>query len=171
MIKSERTNIVPFEMKYLNHYFSGFDAEITKFQWPDPFESIEDARAILQEFLNEMEREETLLFSILSKDDDFLGSVEIHGLAEDCPELGIWIIEPQQNKGYAYEALNAVLGYLRSKYDKREFYYEADIRNTGSIKLLRKFDERYEIIEQGLERFTTDSGKDLELQGYILKAR
>ncbi len=171
MLKSERTNIVPFEMKYLNHYFSGFDAEITKFQWPDPFESIEDARAILQEFLNEMEREETLLFSILSKDDDFLGSVEIHGLAEDCPELGIWIIEPQQNKGYAYEALNAVLGYLRSKYDKREFYYEADIRNTGSIKLLRKFDERYEIIEQGLERFTTDSGKDLELQGYILKAR
>ncbi len=171
MIKSERINIVPFEMKYLNHYFSGFDAEITKFQWPDPFESIEDARAILQEFLNEMEREETLLFSILSKDDAFLGSVEIHGLAEDCPELGIWIVEPQQNKGYAYEALNAVLGYLRSKYDKSEFYYEADIRNTGSIKLLRKFDERYEIIEQGLERFTTDSGKDLELQGYILKAR
>ncbi len=171
MIKSERINIVPFEMKYLNHYFSGFNAKITKFQWPDPFESIEDARSMLQDFLNEMDREETLLFSILSKDDDFLGSVEIHGLAEDCPELGIWIIEQQQNKGYAYEALNAVLGYVCSKYDKSEFYYEADIRNTGSIKLLRKFDEKYEIIEQGFERLTTDSGKDLELQGYILKAR
>ncbi len=171
MIKSERTNIVPFEMKYLNHYFSGFNAEITKFQWPDPFESIEDARSTLQDFLNEMDREETLLFSILSKDDDFLGSVEIHGLAEDCPELGIWIVEPQQNKGYAYEALNAILDYVRSKYDKSEFFYEADIRNTGSIKLLRKFDEKYEIIEQGLERSTTDSGKCLELQGYILKAR
>ncbi len=171
MIKSERTNIVPFEMKYLNHYFSGFNAEITQFQWPDPFESIEDTRSMLQEFLNEMDREETLLFSILSKEDDFLGSVEIHGLAEDCTELGIWIIEPQQNKGYAYEALNAVLDYVRSKYDKREFYYEADIRNTGSIKLLRKFGERYEIIERGFERLTTDSGKVLELQGYILKAR
>lgn len=171
MIKSERTNIVPFEMKYLNHYFSGFNAEITKFQWPDPFESIEDARSVLQEFLNEMDREETLLFSILSKDDDFLGSVEIHGLAEDCPELGIWIIESQQNKGYAYEALNAVLGYVRSKYGKGEFYYEADVRNTGSIKLLRKFDEKYEIIERGFERSTTDSGKGLELQGYILKPR
>lgn len=171
MIKSERTNIVPFEMKYLNHYFNGFNEEITKFQWPDPFESIEDARSMLQDFLNEMDRDEALLFSILSKDDDFLGSVEIHGLAEDCPELGIWIVEPQQNKGYAYEALNAVLGYVRSKYNKSEFFYEADIRNTGSIKLLRKFDGEYEIIEQGLERSTTDSGKDLELQGYILKAR
>ena len=114
MIKSERISIVPFEMKYLNNYFRGFNAEITKFQWPDPFESIEDARYILQEFLNEMDREETLLFSILSMNDEFLGSVEIHGLTEDCPELGIWIIESQQNKGYAYEALNAVLAYVRS---------------------------------------------------------
>ena len=171
MIKSERINIVPLEMKYLNNYFSGFNAEITKFQWPDPFESIDDARSILQDFLNEMDREETLLFSILSKKDDFLGSVEIHGLTEDCPELGIWIVQSEQNKGYTYEALNAVLDYVRSKYDKSEFYYEADIRNTGSIKLLRKFDEKYEIIERGLERLTTDSGKDLELQRYILKAK
>ena len=171
MIKSERISIVPFEMKYLNNYFSGFNAEITKFQWPDPFESIVDARYILQEFLNEMGREETLLFSILSKNDEFLGSVEIHGLIGDCPELGIWIIESEQNKGYAFEALNSILDYVRSKYDKTKFYYEADIRNTGSIKLLHKFDKAYEIIEQGLERLTTDSGKYLELQGYIIKAK
>ena len=171
MINCDRINIVPFEMKYLNHYFNGFNAEITKFQWPDPFESIEDARSVLQEFLNEMDREETLLFSILSKNDDFFGSVEIHGLWGDSPELGIWIIESEQNKGYAYEALNAVLDYVRSKYDKAEFYYEADTRNTGSIKLLHKFDKKYEIIEEGLESLTTASGKYLELQGYTLKAK
>lgn len=171
MIKSERISIVPFEMKYLDNYFSGFHAEITKFQWPEPFESIEDARFILQEFLNEMDREETLLFSVLSKNDDFLGSVEIHGLSGDCPELGIWIIEAEQNKGYAYEALNLVLDYVCAKFDKTEFYYEADIRNTGSIKLLHKFDGKYEIMEQGIEEFTTDSGKELKLQGYILRTR
>lgn len=171
MIKSERISIVPFKMKYLNNYFSGFNAEITKYQWPDPFESIEDARSILQDFLNEMDREETLIFSILSMNDEFLGSVEIHGLIGDCPELGIWIIESEQNKGYAFEALNSFLDYVQSKYNKAKFYYEADIRNTGSIKLLHKFAKKYEIIEQGLERLTTDSGKDLELQGFILKAK
>ena len=171
MIRSKRLNIVPFEMTYLHDYFSGFNGEITKYQWPDPFESIEDARAMLQAFLDEMGREETLLFSILSGNGDFLGSVEVHGLADDCPELGIWITEAEHNKGYAYEALNAVLDDVRAKYDKTAFYYEADTRNTGSIKLLRKFDEKYEIIAQGLERFTTDSGKHLELQGYILKAK
>lgn len=118
-----------------------------------------------------MDRDETLLFSILSRNDDFLGSVEIHGLTEDFPELGIWIVESAQNKGYAYEALNAVLDYVRLEYDKDNFYYEVDIRNIGSIKLLHKFDEKYEIIEGELKRFTTDSGKSLELQGYILKAK
>lgn len=171
MIKTARLNIVPFEMKYLNDYFDGFNAEITKYQWPNPFESIEDARSMLQEFLNEMDRGETLIFSILSKNDEFLGSVEIHGLTEDYPELGIWILMAEQNKGYAYEALNSVLEYVQAKYNKSAFYYEADIRNTGSIKLLFKFSEKYEIIEQGIEKLTTDSGKYLELQGYILKAR
>ena len=171
MIRSERISVVPFEMKYLNEYFVGFSTEITKYQWPDPLESVDDARSMLQEFLNEMDREETLLFSILSKNDEFIGSVEIHGLIGDCPALGIWIIKSEQNQGYASEAMNAVLDYVRSKYDKTVFYYEADIRNTGSIKLLRKFGEKYEIIEQGLERLTTDSGKELELQGYILKAK
>ena len=171
MIKTDRLNIVPFEMRYLNNYFNGFNAEITKYQWPDPFESIEDARLMLQAFLDEMERGETLIFSILSKNDEFIGSVEVHGLTEDCPELGIWILTSEQNKGYAYEALNSVLEYVRAKYNKSAFYYEADIRNTGSKKLLYRFNEKYEIIEQGLEKLTTDSGKYLELQGYILKVR
>ncbi|MCH5286913.1 MAG: GNAT family N-acetyltransferase [Christensenellaceae bacterium] len=163
--------MAPFEMKHVNQYFIGFNAEITKYQWPDPFESMDDARSVLQGFLNEMDREETLIYSILSKDDAFLGSVEVHGLTGECPELGVWITAPEQKKGYAYEALSAVLEHVRSSYGKTAFYYEADIRNAGSMKLLRKFSDEYEIIEQGFERLTTDSGKDLELQGYILKAK
>ncbi len=171
MIQTERINIIPFEMKYLSNYFNGFNAEVTKYQWPNPFENIEEARFMLQEFLNEMDKGETLIFSILSKNNEFIGSVEIHGLAEDCPELGIWILTSEQNKGYAYEALNSVLEYVQTKYNKFAFYYETDIRNIGSLKLLSKFNEKYKIIERGLEKITTDSGKYLELQGYILKAR
>ena len=158
-------------MRYLPDYFAGFNAEITRFQWPEPFESMEDARSTLQSFLDEMAQGETLLFSILSEDKAFLGSVEVHGLTGESPELGVWITEPAQHRGYAYEALNAVLDHVRSAYHKDTFYYEADVRNEASIRLLRKFADRYEIIEQGLERLTTDTGKELALQGYILKAR
>lgn len=171
MIITARLNIVPFEMKYLLDYVHGFNEEITKFQWPDPFESSDAAKNTLQEFLHEMEREETLLFSILSKDGEFLGSVEVHGLTEARPELGIWIMESKQHRGYAYEALNEVLHYVSAEYGKDSFFYEADIRNTASTKLLRKFENQYEIMEQKFEKSITGSGKVLELQGYILKAK
>lgn len=171
MLHTERIDIVPFEMKYLSDYYHGFNHEITKFQWPDPFENSDSAKNVLQEFLNEMEREETLLFSVLSKDAVFLGSVEVHGLTGECPELGVWITQPEQHKGYACEALREVLPYVAAKYGKTSFFYEADIRNTASTRLLHKFEAQYEIVKRGFEKSTTDSGKVLELQGYILKAK
>ena len=163
--------IVPFDMKYLDDYYNGFNSEITKYQWPDPFDHVEDAEALLREFLDEMQRGETLLYSIISNEGTFLGSVEMHGLSGDCPELGVWIIESKQRKGYAYDALSAILNYARSYYHKTGFYYEADIRNIGSMRLLQKFEDKYEIIKQELEETTTDSGKELKLQGYVLKAK
>ena len=56
MIKTERIYITPFEMKYLNEYFNGFNAEITKYQYPDPYKSIKDARSMLSEFMDKMGR-------------------------------------------------------------------------------------------------------------------
>ena len=164
-------SIVPFDMKYLDDYYNGFNAEITKFQWPDSFNNIEDARALLLEFLDEMQTGKTSFYSVLSKEGVFIGSVEVHGLSEDCPELGVWIIEYEQNKGYAYDALNAVINHTCSNYHKTKFYYEADIRNIGSMKLLQKFGDKYEIIKQELEEVVTESGKELKLQGYVLKMK
>ena len=163
--------IEPFDMKYLDEYYTGFNREITKYQWPDPFESREAARELLQSFLDEMERGETLLFSILAEDDTFLGSVEIHGVDGDCPELGVWVKEPEQNKGYAYKALGDALRYARKHYGNVAFYYEADIRNTGSLRLLDKFADEYSIIPYQAEKVTTDSGKELELQGFELRVK
>ena len=164
-------HIAPFDMKYLNDYHEGFNEEITKYQWPDPFEDLEAAREMLQEFVDEMKKEETLFYSVLSDDDRFIGSVEMHGLTSDCPELGVWIIESEQRKGYAYAALKELLEYAAKTYGKKAFYYEADIRNEGSTKLLNRFAEGYDIIKQGLDETTTDSGKELKLQGYVMAAK
>ena len=163
--------IEPFSMVYLEDYFNNFTTEITKYQWPEPFETVDDAKDLLQEFLNEMAEDEGLFYSVKSEDGRFVGGVEVHGLSGDCPELGVWIIESEHCKGYAYEALSQILELARSKFGKTEFYYEADIRNEGSNKLLKKFEEKYLIIKQGLDEMVTDSGKELKLQGYILKCK
>ena len=169
MIKTERTNIVPFDMKYLDDYFNLFDAEITKHQWPDPFDNRETARDVLQGFIDEMNTGESLFCSILIEDRRFIGGVEVHGLDGECPELGIWIVPSEQNKGYAHEVLDAVLEYVVENNDKKEFFYEADVRNSASTKLLHKFMGKYDIADEDVERLITDSGKELEMQAHILR--
>ena len=171
MIQTERTTIVPFDMKYLDDYFNHFDAETTKYQWPDPFDNRDVARDVLQGFIDEMNNGVSLFCSILIDDNRFIGGVEVHGLDGECPELGIWIFPSEQNKGYAHEVLDAVLEYVVENNDKKEFFYEADIRNVGSTKLLNKFSDCYEIDNLGVEELVTDSGKELQLQGSILKAK
>ena len=171
MMKTERLLIAPFDMKYLKDYFDGFDAEITKYQWPDPFPDLDSARDTLQGFLEEMARGEGRILSVLFQDGRFLGSAEVHGLTGACPELGVWITAPEQRKGYAYEALAAVLSYARAEYGKRTFFYEADVRNEASIQLLHKLESGYDVVEQEPEDCVTDSGKALRLRGSLLKAR
>lgn len=171
MAKKKSVDIKPFDMKYLNDYYLGFNEAVTRYQWPDPFESIDDARQVLQAFVDEHNREETLFFAILSKEGRFIGSVEIHGLTDECPELGIWIIESEQGNGYAYKALNIALDYAQKRYKKDTFFYESDIRNEASIRLLRKLESDYDILDQETEALITDSGKELKLQGHIVKLR
>ena len=171
MIKTERLTLEPFDMKYLEAYHNNFNSEITKYQWPDPFETIDDAKALLQDFIDEMNAGAGLCYSILNSDGEFVGSAEVHGLQEECPEVGIWLIESQQRKGYAFEALSKVLDYVYTEYNKEVFFYEADVRNEGSNKLLNKLSEKFDIIEQGVEELVTDSGKELQLKGNVLKRK
>ena len=168
---ARKIRFFPFDMKYLEDYYKYFDEKITKYQWPDPFVNIEDARNLLQGFLDDMGKEETLIFSIVDDEERFVGSVEMHGMTEDCPELGVWVIESEQGKGYAFEALKYILDYAYERYGKIEFFYEADVRNIGSNKLLAKLSDGYEIETLETEEFVTDSGKELKLQGNVLRRK
>ncbi|WP_051151074.1 GNAT family N-acetyltransferase [Butyrivibrio sp. VCB2006] len=163
--------VIPFDMKYLRDYHENFNEEIARYQWPDPFENEDAAREVLQEFLDEMEKEEMLIFSIVDENEKFVGSVEMHGLTEECPELGVWIVEAEQGKGYAFDALNFILDYAHEKYGKSQFFYEADIRNAGSNKLLEKLSSDYDIEEFEVEDLVTDSGKELKLKGNELRRK
>ena len=165
MIKTDRLCIVPFEMKYLEEYCSEFDEEITRYQYPDPFQSIAAAKEVLQGFIDQMEQNEMLFLSIFTLDGEFAGGVEVHGLQEQYPELGIWIKKRQQQKGYAYEALTNVLKFTQSNYHKDWYVYEADVRNQGSMKLVDKFHYRKEEIDA----FETETGKSLILQRFLIQ--
>ena len=167
IIQTDRLIITPFDLMSLKDYYEGFDADITKHQYPDPFTTEEDARELLQSFINLMNQGEMFFLTIFTKDNQFIGSIEVHGLKEEQPELGLWIKKEFQQRGYAYEALSNVIKKVNDDYEKEWYIYEADIRNTGSIKLAEKFTYR----KEGMDEFTTETGKELKLQRYIIKLK
>lgn len=167
LIQTERLIITPFDLISLKDYYEGLDADITKYQYPDPFTTEEDARELLQSFINLMNQGEMLFLTIFTKNNQFVGSIEVHGLKENQPELGLWIKREVQQRGYAYEALSNVIKKVNDDYKKEWYIYEADIRNTGSIKIVEKFTYR----KDGIDEFTTETGKKLKLQRYIIKLK
>lgn len=166
-IQTERLIITPFDLFSLKDYYEGFNADITKYQYPDPFTAVEDARELLQSFINLMAQGEMLFLSIFTKDNQFIGSIEVHGLKEEQPELGLWIKKEFQQKGYAYEALSNVIEKVNNDYGKEWYIYEADIRNIGSIRLA----ERFVYCKEGVDEFTAETGKELKLQRFIIKLK
>lgn len=140
-LKTKRLVIQPFTNAYLEDYYQDFTDEITQYQYPDSFSDIESAHQLVSAFVADMERGEMLELVILTQDGAFLGSLEVFGLREQTPEIGLWLKKSAHAQGYGYEA---------------------DVRNTPSIRLAQKFQHQ----KGGYEEITTDSGKKLMLQTY-----
>ena len=79
-IRTGRLTIQPFQPKFLKDYYREFTEEITKYQYPDPFPDLEAASQTLSGFARDMEAGDMLELVILSREGEFLGSVEVFGL-------------------------------------------------------------------------------------------
>ncbi len=161
-LKTERLIIQPYNNVYLQNYCKEFTNEITKYQYPDSFPDIASADEVLSGFKADMEAGEMLELVILTPEGEFLGSVEVFGLREETPELGLWLKSEAHGKGYGYEALKSVIEFLNASGKYKYYIYEADVRNTPSIRLAEKFPCE----KGGCEEITTESGKYLKLQTY-----
>ncbi len=162
ILKTERLMIQPFSSCYLEDYYREFTDEITKYQYPDSFPDIETANQVVSGFVADMERGEMLELVILTQEGEFLGSLEVFGLREETPELGLWLKGTAHGAGYGYEALKCVIEYLNETKKYSYYIYEVDVRNTPSIRLAEKF----QCEKGGCEEITTESGKKLKLQTY-----
>ena len=136
--------------------------KLRDFNTPDRFPDISTANEIVSKFVNDMECGEMLEFVILTHDGEFIGSMEVFGITEKAPELGLWVKSSAHGKGYGYEALRGLIDYLKSTGQYQYYIYEVDVRNTASIHLAEKF--HFE--KCGYEEITTESGKTLNLQTY-----
>lgn len=163
-IVTEGAALVPLDRVHFNDYYTEFTKEITKYQYPDPFSSQEEAERVLTDFIQQRIEGSTLVCIIIDSLGRFVGNVEAHSIDTARPEVGVWIAHKYQRQGYAYKALTGIMEYLRLNSHVEYFIYEADVRNEGSMSLIKKFKG----IKQGHESFTTESGKQLELDIFYI---
>lgn len=62
-LETERIIMKPFNDSYLPDFYTEFTDEITKYQYPDPFKSLEDAREFLHYFVDLMNKVRCLNWS------------------------------------------------------------------------------------------------------------
>lgn len=89
MLTTERLIIQPYRDSFLEAYYTEFTDEITKYQYPDSFSDINAADEILSGFVKAMEQGDMLELVILTRDGEFVGSMEVFDIKEKTPEVGI----------------------------------------------------------------------------------
>lgn len=156
-----RLRLVPLAPTHFAAYCQGMDAAVTRYQYPDPFPSLEAAQETLSSFCRLHQEGRGLFLAVLDAVSGvFLGAVEVFDTDTETPEIGLWLCENAQGKGYGSEALAAALDFCRRQLTCAYFLYEVDRRNAASIHLAEKFGAR----SYGCEQIVTPSGKSLRLE-------
>lgn len=161
-ITTERLYLVPLNYKYINEYYEEFNSEITKYQYPEPFTSIEATKEFFNNFIQLRQEGIALICIIIDKSGVFIGSVEVYHIHTSTPEIGIWISLKHQSMGYGFEAIKGVMEYIKDNERIDYFIYEADYRNDESAKLIKKLKGE----KHGDKVVKSDSGKQLKLDIY-----
>ena len=143
-IRAERLSLAPISAAHADAYFKEFTPRITRYQFPEPFQSVEETRAFIADAQALRAEGEALVCAILNADGAFLGSVEARNLTSPTPEVGLWLKASAQGMGYGRETMEAFLGFLRENGRIDFFVYEADRRNPASTRLAAALKGEYQ---------------------------
>lgn len=124
------------------------DPQIARYQSWEPA-SMEDILSFISSQLNLEPDTPNTWFQVaitLRDTGEMIGDCGMHFLEEEShqAEIGFTLAGKHQGKGYATEAVQAVLGYLFDTLQKHRVYASADPRNFSSVHLLERIGMRQE---------------------------
>ncbi|MHC5202233.1 GNAT family N-acetyltransferase [Myroides sp. LJL119] len=138
--ESENLELVPICLDYLLSYQQGLTSNVAEFLSFDPI----DNQAILKEYIRrsqiEYNRGACMVFVVLNKNTkEFLGSCGIHDINQLNVEIGLWLKESAQDKGYGSEILKTLIQLIKNNIKTKYIIYNAEQKNIASIRLCEKF--------------------------------
>lgn len=135
-IETERLHILPFSAVDADEAFAAITLTLTRYMEFEPPASQSAFESIWQVWLSTIADGSDLIFVIRHREGrGFVGLVGLHDAQSPNPELGIWVREPEQGRGYGSEAVRAVASWGAAALSPRAFRYPVAEVNYASRRI------------------------------------
>ena len=135
-IEGQRVILPAIHEKFAAEIFTEFNAEITRYMFPKPAETIGGTLAFITESLTKMRRRTDLVLAIAHREGEFLGCCGLHiTQGYRTPELGIWLKKSAHGNGYGKEAIELLTTWAVVNLEFAYAIYPVDKANIPSRKI------------------------------------
>jgi RimJ/RimL family protein N-acetyltransferase len=136
VISTSRLELRPLTLEDAAEIFTAITPELTRFMaWEPPVSPAAMAGDQLRQ-ISAMAAGTDLHLVIRLKDGgEFLGRAGLHRIGSTEPELGIWIKEAAQSRGYGGEAIAALAAWAASRFAIASFIWRVAEQNVRSRRL------------------------------------
>ena len=136
VISTKRLELRPFTPKDAAETFAAITPEVSRFMAWEPPASPAAYEDICRSSLRAMAGGTDLHLVVRLKDGgEFLGRAGLHEIGSAEPELGIWLKEAAQSRGYGGEAIAALVAWAASRFAIANFTWPAAEENIRSRRL------------------------------------
>ena len=144
-IKTSRLLLRKLKKEDAEAMFANWDSdpEVAKYTIWKAHESVEETKKLIDMWLKEEKEGQVIRFIITEiGSDEPIGSIDTVHFINGVPEIGYCLSRKYWNKGYMSEACQAFINYL-FELGYKKILIRADVRNTGSLRVIEKCGFKY----------------------------
>ena len=165
-METERLILRPVNHNDIDDIFKYFDSNITKYMYPRPSKTIEEAKMVVDSMILQRESKTDYIYTILKKSsNEFIGLVGLHNLKSLTPEVGLWTKLESHGNNYGSEAASRVIQYAK-ELGYKKLVYPVDKRNIASKKIPLFFNAK--VIKEEIKKNRSGDILDVEVYEIIL---
>lgn len=136
-VETERLLIRPTGLADLDPIFNEFTDRVTTYMFPRPARSIDETAKFIADSIEGQLNGTNYQVTMVLRDDPkcFVGCSGIHHPDSRTAELGLWVAERHQGKGFGTEAISALCRWAAQEIDCDYLKYPVDQANIASRKI------------------------------------
>lgn len=138
IIKTNNLVLKLIHKKYIDEINLNFTKEVTKYMPFNPNGNRKEIEDFVENSLKNFNQKTDIVFVALESNKIFIGCCGIHKINSKSVELGLWIKENSQSKGYGTEMINGLINFVEKNINIEYIIYPVDKENIRSRKIPEK---------------------------------